>query len=52
MAPVITKYEQSNEEVKVMEKVLTENQKTIADVSAFLDVPVGEMYQIIIIQSR
>ncbi len=40
MAPVITKYEQSNEEVKVMEKVLTENQKTIADVSAFLDVPV------------
>lgn len=38
MAPVITKYEKSNEPVKELEKVLTENQKTIADVSAFLNV--------------
>lgn len=40
MAPVIAQYEKSNEEVKEMEKVLTENQKTIADVSAFLNVQV------------
>ena len=38
MAPVVTQYEKSNEAVKEMEKVLTENQKTIADVSSFLNV--------------
>lgn len=38
MAPVITQYEKSNEEEKEIDKVLTENQKTIADVSAFLNV--------------
>ena len=38
MAPVVTQYEKSNEEVKEIEKVLTENQKTIADVSSFLNV--------------
>ncbi len=36
MAPVVTHYEKSNEALKDMEKVLTENQKTIADVSSFL----------------
>ncbi|WP_338469819.1 proline--tRNA ligase [Niallia sp. XMNu-256] len=40
MAPVVTQYEKSNEEVKEMEKVLTENQKTIADISSFLNVSV------------
>ncbi len=38
MAPVVTHYEKSNESLKAMEKVLTENQKTIADISNFLDV--------------
>ena len=38
MAPVVTQYEKSNEEAKELEKVLTENQKTIADVSSFLNV--------------
>jgi prolyl-tRNA synthetase len=38
MAPVVTQYEKSNEEAKEIEKVLTENQKTIADVSLFLNV--------------
>ena len=38
MAPVITQYEKRNEEAKEVEKVLTENQKTIADVSSFLNV--------------
>ena len=38
MAPVITQYEKRNEEAKEIEKVLTENQKTIADVSSFLNV--------------
>ena len=38
MAPVVTQYEKSNEEAKEVEKVLTENQKTIADVSSFLNV--------------
>jgi prolyl-tRNA synthetase len=38
MAPVVTHYEKSNESLKDMEKVLTENQKTIADVSNFLNV--------------
>ena len=38
MAPVVTQYEKSNEEAKEIEKVLTENQKTIADVSSFLNV--------------
>ena len=38
MAPVVTHYEKSNEALKDMEKVLTENQKTIANVSNFLNV--------------
>jgi prolyl-tRNA synthetase len=38
MAPVMTQYEKKNEEAKEIEKVLTENQKTIADVSSFLNV--------------
>ncbi len=38
MAPVVTQYEKSDEEAKEVEKVLTENQKTIADVSSFLSV--------------
>ena len=38
MAPVVTQYEKSTEEAKEVEKVLTENQKTIADVSSFLNV--------------
>ncbi len=39
MAPVRTTYERSNETEKELEKVLTENQKTIAEVSAFLNTP-------------
>ncbi|WP_428908629.1 proline--tRNA ligase [Niallia sp. Krafla_26] len=42
MAPVVTQYEKSNEDVKELEKVLTENQKTIADVSSFLNVDVQQ----------
>jgi len=38
MAPVMTQYEKSNEDVKELEKVLTENKKTIAEVSSFLQV--------------
>ena len=38
MAPVVIQYEKSTEEAKEVEKVLTENQKTIADVSSFLNV--------------
>ena len=38
MAPAVTHYEKSNEKLKDMEKVLTENQKTIANVSNFLAV--------------
>ncbi len=38
MAPVVVQYEKKDEALKDMEKVLTENQKTIADVSAFLHV--------------
>jgi prolyl-tRNA synthetase len=38
MAPVIVNYEKSNDALKGMEKVFTENQKTIADVSNFLNV--------------
>ena len=38
MAPAVTHYEKSNESLKDMEKVLTENQKTIANVSNFLAV--------------
>lgn len=37
-APVVTQYEKSTEEAKEVEKVLTENQKTIADVSSFLNI--------------
>ncbi|WP_071395304.1 proline--tRNA ligase [Bacillus tuaregi] len=42
MAPVVTTYERSNEPLQTLEKVLTENQKTIADVSAFLNVTAAE----------
>ncbi|WP_043933324.1 proline--tRNA ligase [Bacillus sp. EB01] len=38
MAPVVTRYENSDEALKEIEKVKTENQKTIAEVSSFLDV--------------
>jgi len=38
MAPVVTPYERSNEEEQELKKVLTENQKTITEVSAFLNV--------------
>ena len=36
MAPVVTQYEKSNEEAKEIEKVLTENQKTIEECIYFL----------------
>ncbi|UII57446.1 proline--tRNA ligase [Cytobacillus spongiae] len=38
MAPVVTKYEKSTESLKTLEKVQTENQKTIEEVSNFLNV--------------
>lgn len=38
MAPVVVSYEKDPEEEKPLEKVLTENQKTIDEVSAFLKV--------------
>lgn len=38
MAPVINTYEKSNEEQRELQKVNTENQKTIEEVSSFLDV--------------
>ncbi|MFB6466676.1 proline--tRNA ligase [Cytobacillus sp. Hz8] len=38
MAPVMTKYEKSNEPVRDLEKVKTENQRTIEEVSSFLQV--------------
>ncbi|QOR68592.1 proline--tRNA ligase [Cytobacillus suaedae] len=38
MAPVVTNYEKSNETPKELEKVKTEGQKTIEEVSSFLDV--------------
>ncbi|ALC90981.1 prolyl-tRNA synthetase [Bacillus sp. FJAT-18017] len=38
MAPVVTSYEKSDEALREMEKVKTENQKTIAEVASFLDV--------------
>ncbi len=38
MAPVINTYEKENEPAKELEKVLTENQKTIEEVSSFLQV--------------
>ncbi|QED47578.1 proline--tRNA ligase [Cytobacillus dafuensis] len=38
MAPVITKYEKSSEKIKELEKVKTENKKTIEEVSSFLHV--------------
>ncbi|MBM7694852.1 prolyl-tRNA synthetase [Peribacillus deserti] len=37
MAPVTAEYEAKNEEPKSLEKVLTENQKTIEEVSSFLN---------------
>lgn len=38
MAPIVVQYEKKDEPLKDMEKVLTENQKTIAEVSSFLKV--------------
>ncbi|KAA9026448.1 proline--tRNA ligase [Niallia endozanthoxylica] len=38
MAPVVASYERGNETEKELEKALTENQKTISEVSAFLNV--------------
>ncbi|WP_264737224.1 proline--tRNA ligase [Cytobacillus firmus] len=38
MAPVIARYSKSNEEPKELEKAATENQKTIEEVSSFLNV--------------
>lgn len=38
MAPIVAQYEKKDEPLKDMEKVLTENQKTIAEVSSFLKV--------------
>ncbi|UQD51739.1 proline--tRNA ligase [Bacillus methanolicus] len=38
MAPVVVKYEKDNEPMKELEKVKTENQKTIEEVSAYLNV--------------
>ncbi len=38
MAPVVMEYKKSGETPETMEKVLTENQKTIDDVSSFLNV--------------
>jgi prolyl-tRNA synthetase len=38
MAPVINTYEKSNESLNDLEKVLTENQKSIEEVSTFLNV--------------
>ncbi|MBN6887200.1 prolyl-tRNA synthetase [Cytobacillus horneckiae] len=42
MAPVITKYEKKAEAQKALEKIKTENQKTIEDVSAYLNVTAAE----------
>lgn len=39
MAPVTAEYKKSGEEAKQLEKVVTENQKTIEEVSAYLNVP-------------
>ncbi|MBA4536225.1 proline--tRNA ligase [Bacillus aquiflavi] len=39
MAPVITKYDKSNETIKELQKVETKQQKTIADISSFLNTP-------------
>ncbi|MBS4189267.1 proline--tRNA ligase [Bacillus sp. FJAT-49705] len=38
MAPVITKYEKTSEKIEELEKVKTENKKTIEEVSSFLHV--------------
>jgi len=38
MAPVITKYEKANEEQIQLEKVKTENQKTINDIASFFNI--------------
>lgn len=38
MAPVVVNYEKAEEEEKTLEKVLTENQRTIEEVSSFLKV--------------
>lgn len=39
MAPVITTYEKSNEPVLELKKIATKNQKTIADITSFLNIP-------------
>lgn len=39
MAPVHVQYEKSNEELTTLEKVETKNQKTIEEISKFLNVP-------------
>jgi prolyl-tRNA synthetase len=39
MAPVISTYEKRNEDLKELEKIETPNQKTIEDISVFLNVP-------------
>lgn len=39
MAPVVTRYEKSTEQVMKMEKVQTENQRTIEEVCEYLQVP-------------
>lgn len=39
MAPVVTQYEKSTEQVMKLEKVQTENQRTIEEVCAYLQVP-------------
>ena len=49
MAPVVTHYEKSNESLKDMEKVLTENQKTIARCIQLFKCHGATMYQILII---
>lgn len=42
MAPVIANYVKKDEPTKQLEKVLTENQKTIAEVSSFLNVEASD----------
>lgn len=42
MAPVTMKYEKSNEPVKELEKVKTENQRTIEEVSSYLKVEANQ----------
>lgn len=39
MAPVITTYEKTDEQVLELEKITTKDQKTIADITSFLNIP-------------